>query len=257
MKLASLDDGSHHGLPVVVSRDLSRCAPATAIVADLEEALADWESVADRLRGLFARLEEGRGETWRFHEAQALAPVPSMDIGAGEVETLSGAREPILRNSGASPLRAELSLAALCGDDGRARLVVPMLRLSGGDPRTPRTATAAPVAITPDELDGAADPGQALAARLQRFRETDVSEQACLLPPGLRMPRGEHRGGASLASVVDDLCHLDVRKGDRLRASLTDMRRRPVAGVMEVTVDPPPPAMPALGRSKPPLQPRR
>lgn len=256
MKLASLDDGSRHGLLVVVSRDLSRCTPATTIVADLTEALMDWEAVADRLRGLAARLEEGRSEAWRFHEAQALAPVPGLQARDGESAPLARAHEPVVRPLNAGPLRAELFLAACCGDDGRARLVLPMLRLEAADTKETCRVTAASVAMTPDELDGATDPHHPIMARLQRIRGANVVESIVPLPQSLRLPRGQRTDAPSLTSVVEGLCHVEAQEGDRLRASLTDARRRPIAGVMEVTLDPPAPAMPGLGRSRPPLQPR-
>ena len=46
MKLASLHNG-RDGTLVVVSRDLSRCVLATDIAATLQQALDDWDEVAN------------------------------------------------------------------------------------------------------------------------------------------------------------------------------------------------------------------
>ena len=42
MKLATLNDGSRDGRLVVVSRDLTRCMPATGVAGTLQAALDNW-----------------------------------------------------------------------------------------------------------------------------------------------------------------------------------------------------------------------
>ena len=56
MKLASLKHG-RDGRLVVVSRDLTRCAPADAIAPTLQAALDDWAAAEPRLRAAFEALE--------------------------------------------------------------------------------------------------------------------------------------------------------------------------------------------------------
>ncbi|WP_293858289.1 hypothetical protein [uncultured Alsobacter sp.] len=256
MKLASLDDGSPEGLPVVVSRDLSRCTPATSIVTSLLDALCTWEDVADRLRSLAARLEAGRSEAWRFHEAQAVAPVPEVSIGRGILRPLGAARSALAQSRGAGPLVADLSLAALCDPTGRARLLVPLVRLT--DERAPDawSALAAPVAMTADELDDAADARQPVLATLQVVSDDEARLSRQPLPAPMLVRSSPGYPGASLAYAADGLCRLQARTRDRVRAVLKDPRGHPVAGVIELTLDPPAPRMAPPGLSRPPLRER-
>jgi fumarylacetoacetate (FAA) hydrolase len=77
MKLATLRDGTRDGRLVVVSRDLSRAAPANAVAARLQDALDAWRELASRLRALAESLEAGRAEAgFAFDPAQAMAPLP-------------------------------------------------------------------------------------------------------------------------------------------------------------------------------------
>jgi fumarylacetoacetate (FAA) hydrolase len=76
MKLATLRDRTRDGTLVVVSRDLTRCIPARPIAATLQAALDDWEHVAPRLSDLARQLEMGAVPWQRFHEHEALSPLP-------------------------------------------------------------------------------------------------------------------------------------------------------------------------------------
>ena len=75
MKLASLK-GGRDGRLVVVSRDLSRCADASAIAPTLQAALDDWESAAPRLTELSDALEAGRATHLSFDPAKCASPLP-------------------------------------------------------------------------------------------------------------------------------------------------------------------------------------
>ena len=75
MKLASLKSG-RDGRLVVVSRDLTRCAPAHAIAPTLQAALDDWAMLEPRLRQLAVRLEAGEIAGVPFDEAACAAPLP-------------------------------------------------------------------------------------------------------------------------------------------------------------------------------------
>ena len=75
MKLGSLP-GGRDGRLVVVSRDLAWCADATHIAPTLQAALDDWADVAPQLELLSTDLEHGVIPRDRFHEREALAPLP-------------------------------------------------------------------------------------------------------------------------------------------------------------------------------------
>ncbi|MEJ1156965.1 fumarylacetoacetate hydrolase family protein [Prosthecomicrobium sp. N25] len=76
MKLATLKDRTRDGQLVVVSRDLTRCVSARPIAATLQAALDDWAHVGPRLADLAHDLELGALPSQRFHEHDALSPLP-------------------------------------------------------------------------------------------------------------------------------------------------------------------------------------
>ena len=76
MKLASLDDGTRDGRLAVVSRDLTRFTDAAFLVPTLQAALDDWRRIAPHLATLAESLEHGAVPSERFHEHDALSPLP-------------------------------------------------------------------------------------------------------------------------------------------------------------------------------------
>ncbi|MCI5074785.1 fumarylacetoacetate hydrolase family protein [Oricola sp.] len=76
MKLATLDNGTRDGRLVVVSRDLTRCTDATSIAPTLQAALDDWATVAPKLELLAESLSHDAVPSERFHEHDALSPLP-------------------------------------------------------------------------------------------------------------------------------------------------------------------------------------
>ena len=76
MKLATLDNGTRDGRLVVVSRDLTRCTDATSIAPTLQAALDDWEHTAPKLEMLAESLSHDAVPSERFHEHDALSPLP-------------------------------------------------------------------------------------------------------------------------------------------------------------------------------------
>jgi len=75
MKLASLRHG-RDGRLVVVSRDLTRAADASAVAPTLQAALEDWEAAAPRLTEIADALEAGRIAHLAFDPARCAAPLP-------------------------------------------------------------------------------------------------------------------------------------------------------------------------------------
>ena len=75
MRLASLKDG-RDGRLVVVSRDLTRMAPADPVAPTLQAALDDWERTAPRLAALAAALEAGEITGEPFDETVCASPLP-------------------------------------------------------------------------------------------------------------------------------------------------------------------------------------
>ena len=75
MKLAALK-GGRDGRLVVVSRDLARCADASAVAPTMQAALDDWDAIAPKLRDLAEALEAGRIAGVPFDQEQCAAPLP-------------------------------------------------------------------------------------------------------------------------------------------------------------------------------------
>ncbi|MFL6863003.1 MAG: fumarylacetoacetate hydrolase family protein [Allosphingosinicella sp.] len=76
MKLATLRSRGRDGRLVVVSRDLAWCADAAHIAPTLQAALDDWETARPQLELLATDLDHGVIPRDRFHEREALAPLP-------------------------------------------------------------------------------------------------------------------------------------------------------------------------------------
>jgi fumarylacetoacetate (FAA) hydrolase len=75
MKLASLKHG-RDGRLVVVSRDLSRAADASAVAPTLRQAMDDWAAAEPRLTEIADALEAGRIAHLPFDPKQCAAPLP-------------------------------------------------------------------------------------------------------------------------------------------------------------------------------------
>lgn len=76
MKLASLKDGSRDGKLVVVNERLTYCTDASHIAPTLQAALDNWDHVAPKLQVLAESLSHDAVPTLRFHEHDALSPLP-------------------------------------------------------------------------------------------------------------------------------------------------------------------------------------
>ena len=76
MKLATLKSGTRDGRLVVVSHDLTLCSDVGHIAPTMQAALDDWEHVRGRLERVAAGIETGSQPTERFHEHDAMSPLP-------------------------------------------------------------------------------------------------------------------------------------------------------------------------------------
>ena len=75
MKLASLKDG-RDGRLIVVSRDLTRCADASAVANTLQAAIDDWDAALPRLTEISDSLETGRIAHMPFDPGKCSSPLP-------------------------------------------------------------------------------------------------------------------------------------------------------------------------------------
>ncbi len=82
MKLASLKDRTRDGRLVIVSKDLTRFSEVGHIARTMQDALDDWAHVASRLADVADGLETGSQPSARFHEHDAMAPIPRAHLWA-------------------------------------------------------------------------------------------------------------------------------------------------------------------------------
>jgi len=76
VKLASVKNGRRDGRLVVVSRDLTRCTDASFLASTLQAALDDWRRISPHLLALSESLDHGAVPSERFHEHDAMSPLP-------------------------------------------------------------------------------------------------------------------------------------------------------------------------------------
>jgi fumarylacetoacetate (FAA) hydrolase len=76
VKLASVKNGRRDGRLVVVSRDLTRATDASFLVPTLQAALDDWQRISPHLYALSESLDHGAVPSERFHEHDAMSPLP-------------------------------------------------------------------------------------------------------------------------------------------------------------------------------------
>ncbi|MEO5325842.1 fumarylacetoacetate hydrolase family protein [Mesorhizobium sp. CC13] len=166
MKLATLKSGTRDGQLVVVSRDLTRYTDASFLAPDLQAALDDWRRISPHLTTLAESLEIGAVPSARFHEHDALAPLPRVYQRVGGGDAFIAPRDPIELTGKSRDARVEASVAAIVTDVGLAtgeagaREAVALLVLAADtvlDGGQTGTSTLSPVAVTPDELGGTWD----------------------------------------------------------------------------------------------------
>ncbi|GGB49840.1 2-keto-4-pentenoate hydratase [Roseibium aquae] len=76
MKLATLKNGTRDGRLVVVNDSVTRCSYADHIAPTLQAALDNWAEVAPKLQVLAESLSHDAVPSLRFHEHDAMSPLP-------------------------------------------------------------------------------------------------------------------------------------------------------------------------------------
>ena len=76
MKLGTLNNGTRDGQLVVVSGDITRYSDASHIAPTLRDALDNWEDIAPQLQFISDTLGKSDAIGERFHEHDAMAPLP-------------------------------------------------------------------------------------------------------------------------------------------------------------------------------------
>lgn len=153
MKLATLRDRARDGRLVVVSRDLTLCSDVRHLAPTLQAALDAWDEVAPALALVARGVASGGQPVGRFHERDALSPLPRAYQRA-DPDGRHGARHFAPPRAPATG-PATVALAALTGDLPRgadaaaAGAAIRLLLLAS---RTAEATALSPAAVTPDEI---------------------------------------------------------------------------------------------------------
>ncbi|MEP7457236.1 fumarylacetoacetate hydrolase family protein [Phyllobacterium sp. SB3] len=76
MKLASINNGTRDGKLIIVSKDLAYYTDASFLAPTLQAALDNWTRIVPHLQALATSLDHGAVPAVRFHEHEALSPLP-------------------------------------------------------------------------------------------------------------------------------------------------------------------------------------
>ncbi len=77
MKLATLDNGTRDGRPVLVSRDMRHATSVDDVAGNLLQALEDWDKISETLEKRYEALNAGTvRDVFTFDVNKALAPLP-------------------------------------------------------------------------------------------------------------------------------------------------------------------------------------
>lgn len=111
MKLATIRNGTRDGRLAIVSRNLTRYTDAAFLAPNLQAALDDWHRIAPHLATLAESLELGSVPAERFHEHEAMAPLPRAHLWAdgsafpSHMELMrKGRNQPLPQNHLSDPL---------------------------------------------------------------------------------------------------------------------------------------------------------
>jgi fumarylacetoacetate (FAA) hydrolase len=180
MKLASLAHG-RDGRLMVVSRDLSRAADASAVAPTLQAALEDWTSAEPRLRNLADALEAGGIANFPFDPARCASPLPrsfGWADGSAYVNHVA-----LVRKARGAEMPASFWTDPLMYRGGSDAFLGPCDPIRLGDPAWGLDLEAEMAVVVSDVVQGATPPETAPAITLLML-VNDVSYRA-LIPPEL------------------------------------------------------------------------
>lgn len=236
MKLASLKDGSRDGRLVIVSRDLTQYTDASFLVPTLQRALDDWQRIAPHLRALAHSLEVGAVPSQRFHEHDALPPLPRAYHRIGSADGFVAARDDLVLTEagtltpGFSAFFLDVPRHAGAGASEAAVLVALSAQVSEGN--TPSATVFSPVVVTLDELEG---PGAQLQLSLngEMVGRSPFSAALGSLPAGALQ-----RGGLSAGAVASALLAAPgaIKPCDLFRLAVKDQDGHSIFGAIEQKV---------------------
>lgn len=178
MKLATLRDGTRDGRLVVVSKDLTQYSPVGHIARTLQDALDDWGKTAPRLKEVAKGMEAGAQPVSRFHEHDALSPLPRAYQWADGSAYLNHVE--LVRRARGAEMPASLLNDPLLYQGGSDAFLAPREPIRMPDDRTLGIDMEGEVAVIVGDVPMGATPDEALAAIRLVMLVNDVSLRALI-----------------------------------------------------------------------------
>lgn len=240
MKVASLRSGSRDGRLALVSSDLTLCTDAVFLAGNLQAALDDWTRLSPHLEALSESLLHGAVPSGRFHEHDALAPLPRayQHQGPGGLcmsGGFSAARDALAANSGSV---IQTGFAVITGDvpqgadrSTAAGLAALIMLAAGSEPDW----AFSPTAVTPGELGNAWDNGS-LTLKVSASHNGKVLPSDALTVDfaSLIAAAARHRPlGAGTIIRAQAGPSITLTAGDTMRLAAKDARGQTIFGAIE------------------------
>jgi fumarylacetoacetate (FAA) hydrolase len=257
MKLATLKNGKRDGRLVVVSRDLTLYTDASFLVPTLQAALDDWQRIAPHLATLAESLETGAVPSARFHEHDAMPPLPrpynylacdpdGLRLSGAAPGAIGGPRDPIVGNGGTLDASACVVLvlddveagASADAADSQVRLVMlgTAFRNEAG---AALSTTFSPVAVTPDDVRGVwsgQNTDRPISVSLNG-KSMEPNGSASQAPGGLisEAVGSTPLGAGTLIALRARAGSVSVAEGDTIRVEMKDDAGHSIFGAIERT----------------------
>ena len=277
MKLATVKDGSRDGRLVVVSRDLTQMTDASFLVRTLQAALDDWARLSPHLQALSESLDRGAVPAERFHEHDAMSPLPrayrrleasasdNADPGASVAtirqmtsdgflsprEPIRVAGDGISVSGGVAVLTGDVPMGATPDEAGAAvRLVLlasdASRRAAPNDSSSGALLASAfsPVAVTTDELGDSWDGGRlhrelAVDINGKPSGRTDTGGTRADFPALIaEAAKGRPLGAGAIIGTGPVSRRHEAGIGDTVRVEMLDEKHHSIFGAIEQTVEP-------------------
>ncbi len=253
MKLATLKNRTADGRLVVLSNDLTMCSEVGHITATLQAGLDDWQHVGPRLERVASGLERGSQPTSRFHEHDAMAPLPrayrridarsGLEIPAGKFD---GPRDRIETPTESVSARAGYAVildrldAGCSAAQASAAVRLVLLYADIGLPDMDGAALGSvfsPAAVTPAGLGDLFANGaltRPLSLRVEgRAVDPDMAEKPDLLQAILHAARHRPLEAGTIVTCEAGHMRAPLVIGDTLRVEMRDAAGHSIFGAIE------------------------
>lgn len=244
LRLACLRSGDAAGRLVVVGSGITQCSDAGHVALTLSDALAEWDRCGEELAHIARGLESGGQPLDRFHERDALPPLPTPVGGPAFGDprgTITVAREGAQVLAGFAALTGPVPAGADRATASAAiRLVA--LALVVGPAAAPSSTQLSPIAASPAGLGSAWADGRVTGTLRIEQNGAPLPGSA---PEGLadlaaRVMQAARNAALSAGALVMSMPEIETavaRPGDTIRLELRDTQGHNLLGAIEQRID--------------------